>query len=258
MNMSKIQDADITIMNFSGIYRYEKFYKNENVIWLDFCSLKGKNCYCDGLAEKIIEEKIKNFPPQGLHFIDSGNYHYATKFWIDKIQEKFNLIVFDYHTDMQEPLFKNILSCGSWLAHCAEKNLYIDKIILLGVSRKQKISLDKKYKDKIICLDIGQIKEKNYSSLQKINMKYPIYISIDKDVLSRTIFETNWTQGEMKLTELKNILQEIMLERRIIGIDLCGECANEAGKSIALKRNDEVNANLLNFIKRQSRAKKNG
>jgi len=45
--MSKIQDADITIMNFSGIYRYEKFYKNENVIWLDFCSLKGKNCYCD-------------------------------------------------------------------------------------------------------------------------------------------------------------------------------------------------------------------
>lgn len=241
----------ITIMNFSGIYKYEQFYKDENVIWLDFSGLQGKNCYCDDSAEKLIRERIKNMSPQGLHFIDSGNYHYATKFWIDKIKEKFNLIVIDYHSDMQEPAFYSILSCGSWIAQCLENNTYIDKIILMGISKEQKETLTGKYKDRLICIDNEQIKKNDFLELQGLNRKYPVYISIDKDVLSRNILETNWSQGDMKLTELKSILHGIIPKQNIIGIDLCGECANEEGKLRAVQRNDEVNANLLRFLKNE-------
>lgn len=251
LNTNRIEKSYITVMNFSGIYKYEQFYKDENVMWLDFSNLQGKNCYCDGMTEKTIKDRIKNISPQGLHFIDSGNYHYATKFWIDKIKEKFNLVVFDYHSDMQKPIFNNILSCGSWIAQSLENNQYIENIILLGISKEQKRALDEKYNDKLVCIDSEQIKKREFSQPQNLNNPYPIYISIDKDVLSRTIIETNWNQGDMKLTELKNILHGIIPKRKIIGIDLCGECANENGKLGAIKSNDEVNANLLRFLKNE-------
>ncbi len=255
LNTSRTEKSYITIMNFSGIYKYEQFYKDENVIWLDFSKLQGKNCFCDSMAEKTIKDTIKNMSPQGLHFIDSGNYHYATKFWIDKIREKFSLVVFDYHTDMQKPVFKSILSCGSWVVQCLENNSFIDKIVLMGIGKEQKLALDEKYKDKLICIDSEQIKKNDFSQIQKLSEQYPVYISIDKDVLSRRVIETNWSQGNMKLTELKNILHGIIPKRKIIGIDLCGECANETGKLSAVKNNDEVNANLLRFLKDERKIK---
>lgn len=255
LDTSRTEKSYITIMNFSGIYKYEQFYKDENVIWLDFSNLKGKNCYCDRITEEVIKDRIKNMPPQGVHFIDSGNYHYATKFWIDKIREKFSLVVFDYHTDMQKPAFKSILSCGSWVVECLENNSFIDKVILLGIGKEQKSAIDEKYKNKIICIDNEQIKKNDFSQTQKINKQYPVYISIDKDVLSRRVIDTNWSQGNMKLTELKNILHGIIPRRKVIGIDLCGECANEAGKLSAVKKSDEVNANLLGFLKNERKIK---
>lgn len=253
--MSRTEKSYIIIMNFSGIYKYEQFYKNEKVTWLDFSNLSGKNCYCDILTERKIKDKIKNLSPQGLHFIDSGNYHYVTKFWIDKIKEKFNLIVFDNHSDMQKPAFNGLLSCGSWIAQSLENNPYIEKAILLGISKEQKSILDKKYKEKLFCMDSEQIRLNDFSHAPELDNQYPVYISIDKDVLSRRIIETNWSQGDMKLVELKNILHGIIPKRKIIGIDLCGECVNENGMLRAVNKSDEVNASLLKFLKNERKIK---
>ena len=40
---------------------------------------------------------IAGYPAEGIHFIDSGNYHYLTKLWTDKLRVPFSLIVFDHH-----------------------------------------------------------------------------------------------------------------------------------------------------------------
>ena len=93
------------IMNFSGIYREEDFWEDQEPVWLDFQRLQGVNCYCTPEAEAAIKEKICDLPVQGIHFLDSGNYHYLSKFWLEKIQEPFSLLVFDNHTDMQEAAF---------------------------------------------------------------------------------------------------------------------------------------------------------
>ena len=47
---------------------------------------------------------------EGIHFLDSGNYHYVSKIWMEKIEEEFELLVLDHHTDMQPPMFGDILS----------------------------------------------------------------------------------------------------------------------------------------------------
>src|SRR5690606_21987523 len=52
-----------------------------------------------------------------------------------------------------------------------------------------------------------------------------VYISIDKDVLHPSEAATNWDQGNMKLDELIDLLVFIYENKKVCGIDICGEQA---------------------------------
>ena len=123
---------DIVLMDFSGIYREENFYENESVKWINVKGLPGSNCYCDEEAMNQIREKILEFPINGIHFMDSGNYHYMSRIWLEKMTEPFRLLVFDNHTDMQPPAFGGILSCGGWIAASLEELPLLQEVILCG------------------------------------------------------------------------------------------------------------------------------
>lgn len=71
------------LMNFSGIYPQEDCFKEQGT-WLDMTDLKGVNCYCTEEAGEIIRQRIRKFRGEGIHFLDSGNYHYLSKFWLEK------------------------------------------------------------------------------------------------------------------------------------------------------------------------------
>ena len=51
----------------------------------------------------------------------------------------------------------------------------------------------------------------------------PLYISIDKDVLSEDVLKTNWDQGNMSLEAFYEIFDQLITDNEIIGIDICGE-----------------------------------
>lgn len=59
--------------------------------------------------------------------------------------------------------------------------------------------------------------------MELIKNDIPLYVSIDKDVLSRHYAKTNWSQGEMSVELLKRILKRFLVEHEIIGADICGE-----------------------------------
>ena len=67
----------------------------------DFRKLSGTEGYCSPEAAGVIREKIREMGCWGIHFLDTGNYHYLTKFFLEQIREPFCLAVFDRHTDMQ-------------------------------------------------------------------------------------------------------------------------------------------------------------
>ncbi|MEO4750897.1 arginase family protein, partial [Phocaeicola vulgatus] len=71
----------IIIMNFTGVYDYEAFARNNKFIWLDCRHLYGTDGYCDREGALALKGMIADYPAEGVHFIDSGNYHYLTKFW---------------------------------------------------------------------------------------------------------------------------------------------------------------------------------
>lgn len=239
-------------MNFTNIYQEEKFYKNKHFDWIECTDIGGTNCYCDKNAENEIKRRIKSYSPEGVHFIDSGNYHYISKFWTDKIKVPFTLVVFDHHPDMQPTLFENLMSCGCWVKEVLDHNLYIKKVVIVGAKDELLNNIDKKYKDRIIRYSETDLKHKeSWRKFANEHVTEPIYISIDKDILSSEDSITNWDQGSIRLPELKLLFEIIVSKQKIIGIDICGECANTLNSihnSKELMLNDKANKEILDYI----------
>lgn len=83
-------------------------------------------------------------------------------------------------------------------------------------------------------------------------LRLPVYISIDKDVLSRKVLRTNWDQGIMTEAEFRHELDRFTTdpEIHILGADICGEPTYNACRRILddtrdLRRSDGVNHRLL-------------
>lgn len=256
-NVNKFNNKKpVTIMNFSGIYEREDFYKNMDsacncdIEFLDCSDIEGTNCYCDDMAAQKIKEKIKYINIEGIHFIDSGNYHYMTKLWLDKLKKNVDLIVFDHHPDMQQSSFGNILSCGSWIKDSIDSNVFIKRVIVIGVDDNLVEEIDKKYLKNVTFIKKSVSENDSETVLDiimKIKLENDIYISIDKDVLSQREVKTNWDQGNLQLDVLIAIIDYLKYNYKINGIDICGECDNHDDESY-IKRNSYVNSIFLSKI----------
>lgn len=245
--MKKINN--IVLIDFTGVYREQEFYKKEEADWVDVRELSGCSCYCDEEAETALEKLLQSFPPEGIHFLDSGNYHYMSLFWLRKIQEPFRLLVFDNHTDMQPPAFGGILSCGGWIAAALEELSCLKELVLVGPDQaafdQTAPSLGKKVRFLSRETLVSMQEPDRLEFFHNISPELPLYISVDKDVLSPEDASTAWSQGDMHLDELETCLGAAAAGKRVIGIDVCGEC-DLTGDHIL---NDRGNGMLLDFWK---------
>ena len=108
----------MVVMHMSGAYAEQTFYKEKKEGW-QICQItcqdiEGTNCYCDDAAKESLRERVRPYSYEGIHFLDSGNYHYLSLLWLEKIKEPFSLILFDHHPDLQDPSWGGITSCGGW------------------------------------------------------------------------------------------------------------------------------------------------
>ena len=202
-------------------YDYQSFYKEiEDCCILDCKSIEGTRCYLDDLAKDTLERQLVPFNHEGIHFIDSGNYHYLSLLWLKKIKEDFNLILFDHHPDNQPPSFGMITSCGGWVLEATETLPHLKNVYTYGVG------------EEIPTADIPR--------------DLPVYISIDKDVLSTEFALTDWDQGDMTISTMLKMLEEISVNRHILGVDICGDAGETADSSGAL--NNQTNQTLFDFF----------
>ena len=240
------------ILDFTHIYIDENIEQTENIVRIDCSDILETDLYCTKEGEAEIQKRIENFSINGVHFIDSGNYHYITKIMTDKINKKFSLVLYDHHTDMQKPMVEGMTSCGDWAAQVIEQNENLEQLILVGASEADIQQINVKNQSKLITFSAEELR--NNSGREKLDLietDVPFYISIDKDVLCETDADTNWSQGDMRLSTMLECLgavKEKCAERisRILGVDICGECdVTEPGNSAL---NDMANAALLEFF----------
>ena len=205
------QKGILTVMTlFSDIYPEEGFCP-EGSVMLDFRTLPGTECYCDPDAQRAIRERLAPLPARALHWIDGGDYHYLSQLWMEKLDTPFTLVLFDHHRDDQPGAFGgDLLSCGSWVAASMRDNPFHRATRWIQAAG-----------DSIEPLD------------------GPVYLSVDKDVLSNEYARTNWDQGTMTLAELKDCIKRIAERAPILGIDVCGGLSVSKGarpEDLALNR----------------------
>ena len=83
--------------------------KINQVSWIELqeCAVGQTAIVMRKQSQRLINEQ-KIYPTAGIHFIDSGNYHYMTRLWLTRMDQPFCLLVYDNHTDMQPPAFGGI------------------------------------------------------------------------------------------------------------------------------------------------------
>lgn len=243
------------IMNFSGIYEEEIFYKDREVCWINCRDISGVNGYCSDDAQEEIRKRIWDYDYRGIHFLDSGNYHYLSKFWLEKIEEPYSLIVFDHHTDMQESAFFGMLSCGSWIKEVLEEHPYIQEVCVVGPPKAATEQCEPNLASQVVFLTREELEagtlEKWHAFLEN-GKELPVYLSIDKDVLCLEDARTNWDQGEMKLEDMEKMIKQVFQKRNVLGIDVCGENPQDTARMPAkedLEINGRTNTRLCHCIK---------
>lgn len=254
-----IDFKETVIMNFSGIYKNQNFYKNyaeEEIFWTELSDLSGCNCYCDAEASDRIRKEIQAFTGKGLHFIDSGNYHYMTRLWLEKLQIPFRLLVFDNHTDMQPPAFGGLLSCGGWIAVSLEELPLLQEVILVGPDEEAYTQVEPDLQQKVLFLSREKLStmtaEEKEGFFNNLSEDLPLYVSVDKDVLCKGDASTTWSQGDMHLSELMSFLELVLERQNILGMDVCGECDMDSCSEDFL--NDHANEAILRLWEKMQKS----
>ena len=254
-----IDFKETVIMNFSGIYKNQNFYKNyaeEEIFWTELSDLSGCNCYCDAEASDRIRKEIQAFTGKGLHFIDSGNYHYMTRLWLEKPQIPFRLLVFDNHTDMQPPAFGGLLSCGGWIAASLEELPLLQEVILVGPDEEAYTQVEPDLQQKVLFLSREKLStmtaEEKVGFFNNLSEDLPLYVSVDKDVLCKGDASTTWSQGDMHLSELMSFLELVLERQNILGMDVCCECDMDSCSEDFL--NDHANEAILRLWEKMQKS----
>ncbi len=287
-----------TIQDFTGVYGEQPFMQElrqaalernvadpAEIHWMDCTKISGTDCYCDDDAQaelnKMMDDAIASANSglgstlPGVHFFDNGNYHYNSKLWTDRVQESFDLVVFDHHPDMQPPRFEGILSCGGWIKEVLDKNPRVQNVVVIGVAdhlieeiKNEPTAEFEKYADRVYfapesamrnaTTDMSSRVEGSDDEANKVLAALRsknVYISIDKDALSTAEAVTNWNQGSLAFEQLAQILRDLFANHNILGIDICGErAANQdyadgMDEGSADAMNNELNINLFKTLK---------
>jgi hypothetical protein len=190
-----------------------------------------------------------------VFFTGSGDFHHVSYLLLKHLPLiKVQVVVFDNHPDNML-LFPGI-HCGSWVYH-ASKLPNISNITVFGISSgdisglnlpQNRLSVLRTGKVNYLCtghvswiakqLSRGNIRDIDISqkSISEVleqlikNSPHPLYLSIDKDVLSKETVRTTWDQG--KMTE--NMLFECIgkIADRTFAADITGDLSSYRYKSL--------------------------
>lgn len=277
MGDSKVKNENM-ILDFTHVYRDEDIKDIDRFRYIDCSDIQETDMYCSKNAYEKIWGRIEPYGIQGIHYIDSGNYHYITKIITDHITEPFGLVMYDHHTDMQIPMVPEMMSCGDWAGQTLIQNENLRQLVVVGPPESDIEQTLESYSGsqsgRLLTFSAedlhGDLPE---DKLKHIRTDLPLYISIDKDVLGTEYTETNWSQGDMSIDGLERLLSVFLggqgeekntdacrnderyaggiRHSRILGVDVCGEVQTDISVPEYLEaeeKNEKANIELFRFI----------
>ncbi len=193
-----------------------------------------------------LQDRLPSAEKLGCVLMGSGDYHHLSQLLLSRIQDqpKIHLIVCDNHPDHMRYPFG--IHCGSWV-YWASRLAHVAQIDVIGIGSED-IGLKHAWENHWGPLIKGKVRYwsvqqsaawtrwigakrawRGFDSadqlmtafLSQLQSDLPIYLSIDKDVLSETVVQTNWDQGSFLEQHLIDLIQAC--KHRLIGADITGD-----------------------------------
>ena len=183
----------------------------------------------------------------GCVFLGSGDFHHLTWSLVERhaARQPFDVVVFDNHPDNMR--FPFGVHCGSWVRRVASLP-FVAHVHVVGISsadvsaahawenhltplRRHKLSYWTIDVDTRWAARLGLAHAfRNFATRTALLDRFvdeqrgstrPVYLSIDKDVLSAEVAHTNWDQGRLLDTDLFAAIDA--LDGRLLGSDVTGD-----------------------------------
>ncbi|GAA0723193.1 hypothetical protein GCM10009105_34990 [Dokdonella soli] len=193
----------------------------------------------------VIESRLP--AAHGTVFLGSGDYHHLTWPLIERraTDGPFEIVVFDNHPDNMR--FPFGVHCGSWVRKVALLP-FVEHVHVLGISsgdvsaahawenylaplRRGKLSywtvgVDTRWAARFGLASAFRAFDTPAALIERFidergASKRPVYLSIDKDVLSPDVARTNWDQGRLSDADLIHVIDR--LAGTLIGSDITGD-----------------------------------
>lgn len=105
-------------------------------------------------------------------------------------------MVLDHHTDMQPPALLPVLSCGSWLLDTLRENPRVRQVFLIGPPQEALDQIPVECQERLLTISQEELGDGSWREiLGTFRTDWPVYVSVDKDVLAPEVCRTNWDQG---------------------------------------------------------------
>jgi hypothetical protein len=216
------------------VCRFGRFRKFEQALWAEANRRFGDDALCT--------------------FYGSGDFHHVTLALLRRLMRPFNLLVVDKHPDWMRGV--PFLHCGTWLRHAASlpnvrqvfhvggdldfdncfrwlapwSLLHSQRIVVFPARRRYQaggwshIGHTPVRPEGLSAIDHRRMTELLQPFATAL-ARWPLYISIDKDVLCRDEAIVNWDSGHLRLRELCAVLSSFTsaARGRLLGVDCLGD-----------------------------------
>jgi arginase family enzyme len=200
----------------------------------------------------LADDPAHEEPPVTLY--GSGDFHHVSLALLRRLRQPFNLLVMDKHPDWMRAI--PFLHCGTWLYHAARLPM-VRRIFHVGGD----LDFDNRFRwlapwrllqsGKIVVLPALRTFERgrwsaianqplrphpeDWTTAERLAQllepygadlgRWPLYISLDKDVMSATDATVNWDSGHLALPEVEVMLEAFLgaARGRLAGMDIVGD-----------------------------------
>jgi arginase family enzyme len=189
-----------------------------------------------------------------LTFIGSGDFHHVSLALLRRIHRPFNLLVIDNHPDWMRGV--PFLHCGTWVRHALDlsqantiyhvggdvdfDNAYrhLAPWKALRTGRIKVISAVRQFRRgrwRALPNDVLRLRRDEPASRERVDAlvdplrpqlaRFPLYISLDKDVMHAGEATVNWDSGHLQSSEILDVLGAFVdaTGRRLAGMDVVGD-----------------------------------
>jgi len=189
-----------------------------------------------------------------ISFFGSGDFHHVTLSMLRQLHDPFNVLVLDKHPDWMcgAPL----MHCGTWVAHAVQlpnlqhlfhlggaldlenwlyrfapwKHLSAGRVKVVPALKKltrgrwRSVAYEPLRAAPAQPLSVERL-ESLCADFQSDMARFPLYISIDKDVMRASEAPTNWDSGYLELDEVRRIVTRLVgtTGAKVIGMDVLGD-----------------------------------